>query len=222
MKSTPIFTASLIAFTLLTSCETQRRYFDAAGNEVDAPDDSPKSSSLEERFTNTFTMKKSADGVPMAAANKVSSFQSDIDSARSTAKDTVDRKSYSGVHEYDTGSRASSWADRRVAKDEFSDAGKESYYREMQPDFMNDKSSPFDGRETSFVSSRSGFEGETMETSRSREEGRSGSFSRDDSSYYFEEQRNNSPEMKVMTRDEYTHMTLEESRALMGRSSENN
>ncbi len=220
MKSHSLFSASLIAALMLSSCETQRRYFDASGNEIDAPDDSPKSSSLQDRYTNTFTMKKTADGIPMAGGNKVSSFQADIDSARSTSKDGLERKSFDGVREFSREGRGNDWADRRVAKEEFGDARKEAYSREMQPDFLNNRSSSYGGKVNSFASNRSGYEGEAMETSRSRDEGRDGSFSRDDSSNYFEEQRANSPEMRVMSRDEYTHMSLEESRTLMGRDSD--
>ncbi len=216
----PIFSVSLLALLSLSSCETQRRYFDASGKEIDAPDYSPKSSSLQDRFTNTFTMKKTADGIPMAVGNKVSSFQSDIDAARSTSKDGLDRKSFDGVREFDGKGRGTDWADRRVTKEEFSDAGKEAYSREMKPDFLNDKTSPFRDKKTSFASNRSNFEGESMQTSRAREEGRGGSYSRDESSHYFEEQRENSPEVRIMSRDEYTHMTLEESRVLMGRDSD--
>ncbi len=218
--TTTIRLSFLLTMLCFASCETQRHYFDGEGNEIAPPDDSPKSSSLEERFTSTFTMKKNEEGVPVATSNKVSAFQSKLQSARTDESSSFERKDYEGVREFEGAGLRDAWGEKRVDRREFAGQDKEAYSREMQPDFLKNGSGIISRRDADYSASRSEYEGDFREMDRFSDEGKTGQYAQGDRSQYFDERQQNTPEIKVVSRDEYLRMTIEESRTMMGRDSD--
>ncbi len=211
----------LTALSLLfLSCETQRTYYDAGGNEIDPPSDKAKSSSLEERFTNTFTMKKNEQGIPMATSKKVSPFQGKLDAARKGQDNTIEKKSYDGVKAFDRSMRGDEWAKKQLDRKTFDTTKQGAYSREMTPDFLKDGKGIIAREDAMLSSSRSAYEGRETSVSRRTHEREQGDYSTTDSSGYFVKKQEQSHAPKVIHRDEYIRMTLEETRAMMGRDEE--
>ncbi len=215
MYQLPFF---LSAFSLLIlSCETQRTYYDAAGNEIDPPSESAKNSSLEERFTNTFTMTKNEQGIPTATSKKVSAFQSRLDAARKGEANSIERKSYDGVKAFDRSMRGDEWAKKQLERKKFDSTSQAAFSREMTPDFLQEGRGLIAREQSPLSSSRSSYEGHETSMPRQNHERVRGDYSTADTSGYFAKRREESQAPRVINRDEYIRMTLEESRALMGR-----
>ncbi len=215
----PLSILSLASLCLL-SCESQRTYYDAAGNPIDAPDDKPKSSSLEERFTSSFTMKKNKDGVPMAVSKKVSGFQEKINNAREGGNESIERKSYDGVHAFTGAESRSDWRSKTVEKKRYQSDAQSPYSREMTPDFLKDGRGLVARKDANLSSSRSRYDGfvstSDTDTMGSQEATRS-PYSTSDRSGYFVKQQDQAQAPKIIHRDDYIRMTIEESRAMLGR-----
>ncbi len=142
MKTT-IIPLALLAGMLLPACETVRTVYDEGGNvvkpqEEDGARESDLFSAFEKRFDEAFSEKRNAQGVPEATSRRVSGFQKDLETARST-DNTYSTKAYGGLKEDD--SRNRNFVGTKVYAGGKVYAGsrtQSAISRDMRPDFMNE------------------------------------------------------------------------------------
>lgn len=215
-----------LAFTCLfalCACESVRTVYDENGNVVDpdAPSggESDLASRFEKDFASSFSEKKNALGVPQATSNKVSSFQKDLDSSSRLNKD------------FQTGAFAGS--DNQVQTMSFSGSGKSfstkeaytgglghSISKDLHPAFATASRGVFGSDDAYSGNSRYGYEGKKSVSASRVYSTQESVISRESTSGYFETRRGNTPPPRIMTRDQYYRKTIEETRAMLGRSND--
>ncbi len=128
---------------LLPACETVRTVYDEGGNVVkdderEGARESDLFSAYEKRFDESFSEKKNAQGVPEAKSRRVSGFQRELDSARST-DNTYATKSFGGLKE--SGERSKGFTGTKIySGGKVYEVGRmqSAITRDMRPDFMNE------------------------------------------------------------------------------------
>ncbi len=216
-KSSLLLFASVL---LLSSCESQRTYYDEAGNEIAPEGVDAKTQSLEERFTSSFTMKKTEQGVPMATSDKVSSFQGKIDEARGSKDNVFETSEYKDISVFSDADRHSRWDGEHVARKKYAGSHESDISRDLRPDFL-DKGRGVEIKEYDTTRGhRSDLENAQSSVELREIEQRRSNMSVADRNAYFEQRAQDYKQPKVINRNEYIRMTMEETRAMLGRDEE--
>ena len=208
----------------LCACESVRTVYDANGNVVEdkpAGQESDLASHFQKQFGESFSEKKGDSGVPQSISSRVSSFQKDIDAARSSGADKeFATKSFSGSKSYDAIS--GKFAD---AGKSFSGSNKEFGHKEssmastdMRPDFMNESHGISHSSRYSDDSKRSASEGRDSADGDMRYATTSSRYNNAGPDGYMEERRNNSPEPEIIYYRDYQDKTIEETKGFIHRN----
>ncbi len=215
-----LLTYTLAALLCCSGCTPVRTVYDEQGNLV--KDDEPGGekdlmSVYEKKFNNDFVVKKTKDGVPQTTSNKVSSFQRDLNKARSS-------KEKFSTKVFDTGKK-SDLRDKSFggANKTFDPGGKaierntnSMFARDMRPDFMNETHGISHNNRYREGMNRFHMEGKTMQTS-TYYNNTTAPFSREEQSTYFEMRRNKSEQPQIIDHQEYYRQHKQGIRDLLGR-----
>ena len=223
----PLLPPALLGCLLLfCACETVRTVYDENGNVVDP--DAPSggegdiSSRLEKQFANSFSEKKNDQGVPQAVSNKVSRYQQDLD-----ASSRLDKEYSAGRYAGAEGSYDSiSFSDGKKiygVKDAYTDAMGKRIDKDLHPAFAEASRGVY-ATEDSYSAAGAGARA-YQEGAQSPLDGRSYAteesyYSRDMKSGYIESRIENARQPRVMTRDQYYRKSIDQTRALLGRDSD--
>ncbi len=199
---------TLLTAALLPSCKSVRTVYDENGKEVKEQEGARVSdmySRMDEKFNAAFSETRNAQGVPETKSKRVSSFQRDIDKARSAdtpyaTKAFGDRRdSFLAGKAYDVGKEYS-------GNKRFSGSRSSSISTDMRPDFMNQHRG-IAHRDYQGDMGRSFAEGRyTDDTGRSYSTHAS-TYRRDSQSGYFEGRRDKTPAPPI--RDHRSEQTKE-------------
>ncbi len=134
---------TLAAALLLPACKSVRTVYDEGGNivkesEHEGANETDLVSAFEKRFDASFSEKRNAQGVPESTSQRVSSFQKELDKARSSDDDRYGTKIFGGSRRNESFSgryETKSYGERK----EYDARGTSSRYStDMRPDFMNE------------------------------------------------------------------------------------
>lgn len=218
------YLASIALATLLcsTGCTPVRTVYDAQGAEVKEDDGGGETdlmSVYEKRFNNSFSVKKTEDGVPQTVSNRVSSFQSDLEKARKTT-------SRFSTNSFDTGtgldlkSKGFDGANKEFATGKAGidrKNGNTMFSRDMKPDFMNESHGiSHSNRFLSVRDNRARVEGRSTAT-HSYHLSESAPYSTSESSNYFESRRYKAEQPVIIDHREYYKKHKQGIRELLGR-----
>lgn len=222
----------LLSVLLLPACETVRTVYDENGNEVLEADRSGGGeqdlmSAFEKRIDASFSEKKGPDGVPVAQSSRVSSFQKELDRARTADKEfrtgrfDAGRRSNLREQVYDGFSGQFEGASRTFDRT----AGAKEYDRNLRPDFMDASSHGISHAENRFSvdsSRRSSLEGQaTGEDVRARIFATPGSpYATTEVNTYVDSRRDKTPQPTIMDHRDYYRKGRYKTRALLGRDEE--
>lgn len=203
---------------LCASCSSERTVYGPDGAVVRdrAPGDN---SSLEERFTGSFKVRKNKDGVPEASSTRVSPFQSQIDAAREAGQGdaaAVAGKQFGGRQDIsDLRDRGYAGAGNQfTGSKSYAGSGKSAYTPDKVPDFLK----PGKGLERKDYAKGA----EVHDADRQHEAAAAyakvvSPTTPSQTSGYIESRRDKTPPPVIMSREDYQRMSLEESRGLLGR-----
>ncbi len=189
----------LASVLVLPACESVRTVYDEDGKVV-TEDDTPGAnetdlvSAFEKRFDTAFSEKRNAQGVPEASSQRVSSFQKELDRARSTEEDGYSTKLFGGLKRDDSRDRSYSGVKDFGGNKQFADGELRSRFStDNRPDFMNENRGLAHkdyegGKAVRYMGegSRSDDAGRVYDTPESR-------YQTDQQSGYFESRRNDTP-----------------------------
>ncbi len=207
MKTLPaLCTLCLLATALLPSCQTVRTVYDENGKKVEEHEGARVSdmySRMDEKFNAAFSEQRNAQGVPETKSKRVSSFQRDIDNARSAdspfaTKAFGDRKDSALAGKAFDGSKGFSGSKR------FEGSRSSSISTDMRPDFMNE-SKGLAHRDYQGATGRSYSEGIYTDDYGHGFATHASDYRRDQESGYFESRRDRTPAPPIRDhRDEQT------------------
>ncbi len=209
MKAHPVLcTFSLLAAALLPSCETVRTVYDEDGKEVKQSEGATMSdmySRMDEKFNAAFSETRNAQGVPETKSKRVSSFQRDIDAARS-ADTPFATKSFGDRRSSDLAGRAFDGSKSFDGNKRFEGSRSSSISTDMRPDFMNE-SKGIAHRDYKGDLGRYGAEGLYTDDSGRSYGTHASNYGRDQESGYFESRRDKTPAPPI--RDHRSEQTKE-------------
>lgn len=217
----------MLLLLMLCACESVRTVYDEFGNVVKEPEggsgggEKDLAAHMEEKWNNSFSEKKNAQGIPQAVSNRVSSFQKELDSASGTDKEFMTKR-YDGASTNDVYSMNFAGADKRYGvKEAYTGGMGERIERELHPAFAGASKGIYStGDSYSGSSSRYGREGENSAANGNRYLTNESYYNREMESGYFESRRESMPEPRVMSRGEYYQKSIEETRTMLGRDKE--
>ena len=209
----------------LCACESVRTVYDEFGNVV--KDSEPSSGEkdltahMEEKWNNSFSEKKNAQGIPQAVSNRVSSFQKELDGARSADKEFY-TKSYDGASTKDVYSVSFAGADKKYGvKEAYGGGLGERIDKELHPAFASSSRGIYSTADAYARSNtRYGREGASSPVNGSSYLTNESYYNREMESGYFESRRNSMPAPRVMSRGEYYQKSIEETRMMLGRDND--
>lgn len=207
---------------VLCACESVRTVYDEFGNEVKEHEPSTGEKDLtahmEEKWNNSFSEKKNAQGIPQAVSNRVSSFQKDLDGASGTNKEFF-TKQYDGASTNDVYSMSFAGADKKYGvKEAYSGGMGERISKELHPAFAGSGKGIYSTADSyARGSSRYGREGMSHVANGSSYSTNESYYNREMESGYFESRRESMPPPRVMSRGEYYQKSIEETRTMLGR-----
>ncbi len=222
MPAKPVLIAALFACLLLPACETVRTVYDEGGNVV-KPDEgegakeSDLFSAYEKRFDAAFSEKRNAQGVPEARSGRVSAFQKELDSARST-KNSYATKAFGGLREDDSRSRSFNGSKVYAGGKVYEGGSTRSMFsRDTRPDFMNESHgiahTDYQGGERS----RSEAEGVASDDSGRIYSTHASNYRREQESGYFEERRDATPAPPIYDHKDTQTREIMNIRNILGR-----
>lgn len=212
----------LAALLCCTGCTPVRTVYDASGNEVREDDDAGGESDLmsvyEKKFNESFSVQKTADGVPQTISNKVSSFQRDLESARGTTEQFSTKSFDTGSgHDWKNKSFAGASREFNTGKTAYDKRSNSMFSRDMQPDFMNESHGiSHSDLYLSTADKRSSVEGKINETS-SYYISETAPFSTSETNHYFENRRDKAGQPVIIDHREYYKKHRQGVRELLGR-----
>lgn len=211
------------ALLCCTGCGSVRTVYDSQGNVVtDAPGgEKDLMTSYEKKFNSSFTVKKTADGVPQTVSNKTSPFQRDIDNARKNKEQYSTKGFYAGSNSMFNG-KSFNGAGKgfNFSRSDIQRSRNSMFSSHSQPDFMNESHGI--SHSNAFIAnaaSRSHMEGKGVNTNRYYMSGGS-PYSASDISNYIERNRNKTPQPDIIDHQESYQQYREGIRGLLGRDNE--
>lgn len=212
-----------VSFFLLCACESVRTVYDEFGNEVKESQGGEKdlSTHMEEKFNSSFSEKKNAQGVPVSVSNRVSSFQKELDGSSRVDKKFY-TKQYDGASTNDTYSMTFAGAGKKYGvKEAYTGNMGERIDKELHPAFAtSNKGIHGSGDAYAGAGSRYGQEGKSSSSAGKNYNTNDSYYSHDMESGYIESRRNNTPPPRVMSRDEYYRKSIQDTRTMLGRDSD--
>lgn len=207
---------------MLCACGSVRTVYDEFGNEVKESGggggEKDLTAHMEEKWSNSFSEKKNEQGIPQAVSNRVSSFQKELDGARSADKEFY-TKSYEGASTGDVYSMRFSGAGKQYgAKEAYTGGMGARIDKELHPAFAGASKGIYSTSDRyAKGGSRYGREGAgSADSGKSYLTGES-YYSRRMEDGYFESRRDSLPPPRVMSRGEYYQKSIDETRTLLGR-----
>ena len=211
----------------LCACESVRTVYDANGNVVEEKTPGRESdlySHFEKQFGESFSEKKGDSGVPQSISSRVSSFQKDIDEARSSGSDKeFATKSFSGSKSYDAISNKFAGAGKSFSGSNREFGRKESAMAstDMRPDFMNESHGISHSSRFNDDSKRSGSEGRASSQGDLRYATTSSRYNNAGPDGYLESRRENAPEPEIIHYRDYQEKTINETKGFIHRNRDN-
>ncbi len=204
--SRPVFVLALLAAALLPSCKTVRTVYDENGQKVEEREGARESdmySRMDEKFNAAFSEQRNAQGVPETKSKRVSSFQRDIDKAR-TADSPFATKAFGERRDSALAGRAFDGSKGFDGTKRFEGSRSSSITTDMRPDFMNDNKG-LAHRDYQGDTGRSFAEGVYTDDFGRGYDTHASTYRRDQESSYFEGRRDRTPAPPIRDhRDEQT------------------
>ena len=206
----------------LCACESVRTVYDEFGNEVKEKEsgggEKDLSAHLEEKWNNSFSVKKNDQGIPQAVSNRVSSFQKDLDEAGGTSKQFF-TKNYDGAERSDVYSMNFAGADKKYGvKEAYTGGMGERIDKELHPAFASSGKGIYSTADSyARADSRYAREGVSSPSADSRYATQESFYNGQEEHGYFESRRESMPAPRVISRGEYYQKSIEETRMMLGR-----
>ena len=217
---------ALSAVLACASCTPVRTIYDDQGNIVKDEPGGEKDlvSTFEKRFNDSFSERKTQDGVPQTSSSKVSSFQRQLDDARKIDKPFA-TGSFDTGKQLDLRSDGFAGAGKRFSsgKDGIERTSNSMYSTDLRPDFMNESHGISHSRRYRGAdeTSRSAMEGIARDDrSKSHYLNESSPYSTSQGNNYVEGRRDKSGQPTIMNYQEYYRQHRNSVRQLLGRDNE--